>query len=162
MITMTEIGKGLYVKTEDVKFVVALDRKSATSTRIRRDAAMNEKLFYNSSKLKSKCFVVMTDNTIYYTAFNAETVAEKLKDHGKKLLVVDTDVFISVQHIKAVSDMNVSKLVNTSPNQETEGSELQFLRKGERKETELMMESGERVRLSKLAKDCILEINANQ
>lgn len=159
MKTFCEIAKGLYIKTSDIKYVASLERKNLSCERLRRNASLNNKLVYSPCKKTSKCFIATTDDTIYYTNYSGDTVAEKLRECGKQLLKVDTDIYISVQHIKAVYDSQTCKSVFRGKLEDTVVGDLQFLRKRESIQTEILMTTGEKVRLSKLSTDIVNEVD---
>lgn len=157
---LTEITQGVYIRTDKIKFIVDMKRKSATVNKIKKSAAENNKIYYNGSNKATKSFVVLDDDSIYYSIYLPDTIARNILASGKKMILVDSDTYVSVQHILAVFDSEESRLVN-SDGKKMASNDLQFLRKFETKKTFLLMTTGETVGLSNTPSYYLNLINSN-
>lgn len=154
----TDVAYDCFIQTNKVKFVLAYTKTKAVSTLVTK-AEESFKLINMTSQKSTLSLVVLEDDTVLRSPLKPETIYERLKENGHQLYKVDSDYFISVIHIKAIyasasfMAMNVKKQANIA------GNDLQFIRQRERRQTQILMTTGETVCLSKYTKDIVKELN---
>lgn len=153
----TDISYSWFVPTEKIKFVISNLETKTVSTLVKQ-AQESNKFIKTTTNKSTVTYIVLEDGTVLSSPIKAETIYKRVIANGHLLYSVDTDYFISVSHIKVISDYSGSLAVDLVNKPGITGSDLRFIRQRESKKTILLMTTGESVCLSKYTKDVITEI----
>ena len=154
----TDVGYNCYIQTEKVKFVIMYGSTKASRNFVKK-AEESNKMLDTTIKKSTLTLVVLEDDTVLRSPLAVETVAQRLTENGHKLLLVESGYYISVFHIKAITERESVMAVALRNVTVKAGSDLQFVRQKERSvNSVLLMTTGESVNLSKYTKELVDDV----
>lgn len=154
----TDVGYNCYIQTKKIKFVISSTDNKAYTTLIKKAEESNT-LLNITFKKATLSIVVLEDDTVLRSPITAETIAKRLVENGHYLLQVESGYFVSVIHIKAITEKESAMVAALKKISVKVGSELQFVRQRSKSNSVLLMTTGELISLSKYTKDLVNDID---
>lgn len=145
---LIEIDKGVYVKVNDVLFVLN-NLKTKTIKLLKENAKKSNELTYFETKRKEKNSVVVLKNgDVFVVNYNIDTIVSKCTSFGVNMLDINDDYFVNIFYIKALFELDSEKLSN----RKKLGSAtdvLQFVHQGEKRKSFIVLHNNVLIYLSK-------------
>lgn len=155
----TNIGSDCYVPTKKIVAIIDADCKSGLA--IIAKGKQEDNLHINTSaKLKTKTVVWIEEGGVYKVALKSDTVFERCLNDGHKLIMVDTGIYLSAIHIKAILLHSSSEATKLRKRNSIAGNDINFVRQTLKKNSSIILKTGEVINISKLPEDFVNDIKA--
>ena len=135
-------NNSMYIDVKEIKFVLKeIDR--AIDRMFRSNAFRNNKLYSCCSKEATMTLVVLRDDTVIRSPVETDKLSWNISENGHKLLKVDEGYFIAVDYLKFVCGADSVLAASILKNSPTKDNDLTFIRQKEKKQSLLLLSTGE-------------------